>query len=183
MPQVFTAAGFFGEGRWKCNHCALCIFNTSLIQVNRLNLKENIANINIDSILIYKYKRSDLIQNLNLLFPVLCASRMLVVFCVFVFWVFFLPFTTRSLCFKNAKPPVTYWEISCTHELIFEFKLHVTVNYSMKKYHNKMPKIQWALPVILRNPVYFRNILVCEENQSTQQGEVTDIPIYCLDEL
>lgn len=149
MPRVF-----FDECREKCNDCTLCIFGNPLIQFNRFKLKENRANINIDSILFCNYKHSDHTQNLNLLFPLLCASRML----------FFLPFTSRRLCFKNAKPSVTYWELSCTYELVLEFKLHiwklhVTLNYSSREYHIKMGKNQWVLPVILRNPVYFRNIL------------------------
>jgi len=72
VPQVFTGVGFFDECRQKCNHCTLCI-NTPLIHGNLLKLKENIANINIVSILICTYKHSDLIQSLNLLLPFLCA--------------------------------------------------------------------------------------------------------------
>lgn len=40
---------------------AHCIFDTPLIQFNRLKWKENIANINMDQILIYNYKHTDLI--------------------------------------------------------------------------------------------------------------------------
>lgn len=86
--MFFAWAGFFNECRQKYNNCALYILDTPFIQFNWLKLKENIANVNIDSILFYNYKYSDIIQNFSLLFPFfVCIKNVHFV----VFFFFFSP--------------------------------------------------------------------------------------------